>query len=207
MAIQARETPYATMFAETLQTCVRDLMSGLWRRDRNPGAPFHFGENHLRKQIREFTPPPTWPRLRIERHVAGDLEEKDKKHGGVDLFFTDSCAPEDIQLQNVLATCEVGGPTRPILLRGSRENWYPKILADIRKQLWRAQAAPGGEHFVGLMVKYSNAATVREDFYRAADSMLKETTGAVIVESSWSELPEAPKLKIAILQILPAVTS
>jgi hypothetical protein len=113
---------YGKYFAEMIEANVKTLMLNDRIRERNPQAPFPFGENDFRKHLRSgaYDPPPDWPDLAIERRVKNDTEG----HGGVDYFlFLPSATSQKHDLNEVLATCEVGGPTRPIFLRGSRRNW------------------------------------------------------------------------------------
>ena len=194
---------YGEMFAEVLDQSIRTLLSSSWRRKRNPGAPFSFGENHLRKQIRSYRVPSEWPQLVVERKVRGDLEGPGKSHGGVDFFFIQQTTAISPKLTDVLASCEVGGPTRPKLLLGSKNNWYPKIVADIRKQAWRATVAPTGEHYLGLMIKPGPDSIVRKEFPVVLKSMLEEVPEANLVEVSWSELTDVGKLTVIVLRVMP----
>ncbi len=191
------------MFAQVLQENIRGLGNSDWKRTRNPGAPFIFGENHLRKQIRSYTTPPGWPHLVVERKVENDFMEPGRRHGGVDYFFVPQDQTKAFALGEVLATCEVGGPTRPKLLLGSRGNWYPKIVADIRKQLWRANAAPNAEHYLGLLIKPLAGTAVRKEIERALKSMLEEVPGAQFVEASWTELSDVKRLNVVVMRVIP----
>jgi hypothetical protein len=194
---------YGLMFADVLHRSIRNLTHGSWKRDRNPGAPFHFGENHLRKALRSHIHPVEWPPLVIERSVAGDLVEKDKQHGGVDLFFAPHGSEERCHLSDVLATCEVKGPTRRAFLGGSRRNWYPKIVADLRKQRWRAGTAPAGEHYLALMVQPRPGSATRAEFLRVITSILEEVPNTYLEETSWVEMPDVEQLNVIVLQVLP----
>ena len=202
---------YGVMFAEILDTNIRELVKSGWKRGRNPGAPFVFGENHLRKYVRSalenahYTVPPGWPTLLVERHVDGDLKGAEKRHGGVDYLMVQSPPVGRLRLADVLATCEVGGPTRPKLLDGSqrKRNWYPKIVADIQKQCWRAHAAPNGKHYVALLVRPRTGSDIRSDLARVIEVMLREVGDAELLESSWREMKGVQDLNLVIFQVLP----
>lgn len=201
--MQSTNSIYGLMFADMLHRSIRNLTQGSWERDRNPGAPFRFGENHLRNALRSYINPVEWPPLVIERSVEGDLEENDQQHGGVDLFFAPNRSPEHCHLLDVLATCEVKGPTRKAFLSGSRRNWYPKIVADLRKQRWRVRAAPAGEHYLGLMVQPRLGYSIRAEFLRVITTMLEEVPDTDLEETSWVDLPDVEHLNVIVLRVLP----
>lgn len=200
-------TDYAPMFEQLLWENARSLLSSGWKREHNPGAPFDFGENHLREHARsallsgEYIPPPAWPRLVIERKVNGDRIEAGHRHGAIDYFFTQSSLDDKLDLTELLATCEVGGPTRPKLLSGSQFNWYPKILDDIEKQLWRARHAPTVQHCLAVFIRPRSGYDVRVDFSSVLQTMLTGITDAQVGNLTWSERADIRGLHLAIFPV------
>ena len=174
---------YGEYFAEMIETNVDDLMQRGPVRERNSGAPFVFGENHFRKHMRAYKPPTHWPRLVIDRRVQNDIQG----HGGVDYCFLSSSSSKP-DISDVLATCEVKGPTRPALLRGSKENWYPDIVRDIKKQVGRATIAPDAQHYLGLMIVPPPDSDVRRELAAVFAEMLREVPQAKLIECSWTDL-------------------
>jgi hypothetical protein len=190
-----------TYFGKMLQDLAVAIWNSDFERDRNPGAPFRFGENHLRKAAKGYVPPLAWPRLGIERHLSNDIGEDGRPHGGVDYFLEPVDEPNISDIRHAVATCEVGGPTRPALLRGSRANWYPKIVEDLRKQTGRARVAPAGQHYLGLFVNPARNSDVKRDFDNVLQSMLLEVPAARVTTSHWGELQEAKNLNIVVLHV------
>jgi hypothetical protein len=186
-------------------TMLRDIAVSIWNsefeREHNPGAPFRFGENHLRKAARCFVPPVDWPQLGIERCLSNDIGEDGRPHGGVDYFFARPDEPCVSDLRHAMATCEVGGPTRPAMLQGSRVNWYPKIVADLRKQVGRAKATPNGQHYLGLFIRPVRNSDVRRDFNAVINSMLLEVPDAQLTTSYWEQLPQLKSMTIAVFRV------
>lgn len=200
---------YPKMFEKLLWDNCRDLLDSGWARNRNFGAPFGFGEAQLRKHIQTairngtYVLPTDWPDLLIERKVDCDRSEVGHRHGAVDYVFGPQGCAGKPNLTDLFATYEVGGPTRPKLLEGSKDNWYPKILKDIEKQCWRARYAPTVEHFVAVFVQPRLCNDVHADFYAVLQTMLKSVSGAQAGEVLWSERPPIANLFLAIFQITP----
>jgi hypothetical protein len=145
-------------FSEYLILALNDMTNSCFARDKNHQAPAKFGENHLRKSFKKATNKINQdlhsPKLIIEKKINGDYQYDYDSHGCADYFFAKNNS-EDHDFSNVLATFEVKGPTRPSLLKGSKKNWYPKILKDVRKQLWRSLNFPHTSNFVVIIFKSS----------------------------------------------------
>ncbi len=149
--------------------------------------------------------PTDWPYLVVERAVSGDRQDADCRHGAVDYLLTESQGPGTYALTRILATCEVAGPARKAFLNGSRVNWHPKILADLRKQQWRAIHAPQGSHYVAVLLKAERAvprAQVRDDFSSILQEMLHEL-GARATELVMDGLDQED-LYVAVFRVLPS---
>lgn len=200
---------YASMFSELLwDNCSALLRSG-WKRDRNPGAPFPFGENHLRKHVQsalrsgDYVPPPTWPELFVERQVNGDRRQVGHRHGAIDYFFVPERLDRTFLLSELLATCEVKGPTRPKFLRpGSRKNWYPKIVGDLEKQSWRARYSPGA-HYLAVFVQPRKGYDILADFPAVLRTM--PVANVQIIDRKWSERSDIPGLYLHVFQLTSAI--
>jgi hypothetical protein len=194
---------HVDIFQELLWGNCRTLLGNGWERDRNLGAPFKFGENHLREHIRKavdsgrYIPPAEWPELRVEKKVCGDRDG----HGAIDYFLVPKGVKGQLSLSDVLATCEVKGPTRPKLLEGSQKNWYPKVLADIEKQLWRARCAEAAQHFVCVFVQPRNGGSVTADFDAVLAGMLAKVPEACLGRTLWSQHPDVSGLHLATINV------
>jgi hypothetical protein len=193
------------MFAEMLESNIR-LAYTTTIRTCNHGAPFAICEEHVREAAKSFSRPSEWPHLVVERKIQGDFKDDHKGHGGIDYFFAANASPKLWHLRDVLATCEVKGPTRPALLTGSKRNWYPKIVADVQKQLWRASQALTGEHYLGLMILPHPGSATREGFLRTLTSIQEKVPAVALIESSWVELQDVEKLNVVVLRVLPKRT-
>lgn len=204
MTMPCGDSTYGLMFAEMLQWNIRSAFTST-KRTCNHGAPFPFGEQHVRKAAKSFSCPFDWPRLIVERKILGDFKDDDKQHGGVDYFFAANASSELWHLSDILATCEVKGPTRKAFLAGSEKNWYRSIVADVRKQLWRANEAPAGEHYLGLMIQPRPGSATREEFLPIIASILEKVPNADLIETSWAELPDVEKLNVVVLRVLPKI--
>lgn len=198
---------YGKYFAEMLTDNARKAIDT--GRILNPGAPAAFGENHLRRQVRSYIPPSNWPKLLIEKAVADDVIQVNERAGGIDYLFVSKSQKEEIpSLDNVLATMELKGPTRPALLRGSRCNWYPAIVTDLRKQFCRAIAAPDVQHYLGLLLVPSKVnMDVREEFYRVLDEMKSEASRDIagecnLIEKEWHN-EGLDGINLLLLQVVP----
>ena len=201
---------YAAMFQDVLWDNCLALLKSPWKRDRNPGAPSAFGETHLRNYVQKalksrlYIPPSTWPQLVVERGVQGDRKDAAHRHGAVDYFFTAKGDERSLHLSDLLASCEVGGPTRPKLLAGSQANWYPKIVADIEKQLWRASHAGTGHHFVSVFIQPRSGYEVEADFGAVLRTMIIPLPDATLGDVVWSRrADDVPDLHLVTLRVLP----
>jgi hypothetical protein len=145
-------------FSDYLILALNNMTNSCFARDKNQQAPAKFGENHLRKALikatEEINQKLHTPKLIIEKKINGDYQDDYDSHGCADYFFAKNNF-EDHDFSNVLATFEVKGPTRPSLLKGSKKNWYPKILKDVRKQLWRSLNFPHTSNYVVIIFKSS----------------------------------------------------
>jgi hypothetical protein len=165
---------YGKYFAELIEENVATLIESGFQRERNAGAPHKFGENHLREHIRKNIVATEWPHLVFERRLANDND-----HGNVDYCFLKPRRSR-FDLNEVLATCELKGPTRRSFLKGSKRNWYPAILADLKKQLVRAKLAPSAQHYLALIITPVDGADVRDRLNTVFDQMLGEVHEAKI---------------------------
>jgi hypothetical protein len=178
-------TDYGKYFAEMIETNVTSLIQSSPVRERNSNAPFAFGENYFRKHMRAFKAPEHWPELVIERRVRNDSQGLGR-NGCIDYFFQSAAASSRPDISEVLATCEVGGPTRPVLLLGSTTNWYPKIVRDIKKQVGRAIQSPNTQHYLALLITPSPNLDVRSALELVFVSMLREVPQAELLDCSWA---------------------
>ena len=149
------EESYPVKFGKLLELVIVDILNSGFKRTKNPGAPYYFSENHLRKHFSIFIENTKdanlFPKLVIERKIIGDFKSSNREHGGTDYFYVNSLS-ENYNSSDVLATYEVKGPTRPILFKGSKVNWYPKIIEDIKKQAWRNLNFPNKENYIVLII-------------------------------------------------------
>jgi hypothetical protein len=131
------KTDYGTLFTEFLEqnaiSLYKDVLSGKFTRTRKTKPAFEYVENDLRRHLRVFQAPATWPQLAIERRIKDDVDEQ-LPRGNMDyLFVTDKFDSSPV-FANVLATCEVKGPMRPILLeKEGIKNFYDELSFDVKK--------------------------------------------------------------------------
>ena len=180
---------YSEYFADLL---VNNIPSLTYVRTRNFGAPFNFNENVLRDHIKEriadglYKPPGHWPKLVIEQMVKNDIPGERLGKRRIDYFFLASTSSSKPDIWDVLARCEVKGPTRPAFLKGSQKNWYPDIVKDIRAQAGRSAIAPEGEHHLAVMVRpihdADRVADTRERLAGVFARMLQDVPEAGLAE-------------------------
>jgi hypothetical protein len=200
---------FGSYFSDFFQRSIRNLISSDFKRLKNPGAPFKFGENHLREHIRtilnngSFALPAEWPPFLFERKVQDDSSIFGNRHGGVDYFFVKDRSAQRYSLNEILATCEMKGPTRPKLLQGSKVNWYEGVREDLKKQVSRATNAPQGEHYVAILLQPLSGGDTRTAFANVLDSLLTEIQVAKTFEAHWTQMADVDNLNIVILRVMP----
>ena len=193
---------YGLMFADVLHRSIRNLTHGSWKRDRNPGAPFHFGENHLRKALRSHIHPVEWPPLVIERSVAGDLVEKDKQHGGVDLFFAPYGSRSVVISRMFSLRARLRDQRGGVSWRIKKE-LHPKIVADLRKAALASRNGPRRR----TLSRFDGATSpwLRHPCRVSSSNHFnsRRSTNTYLEETSWVEMPDVEQLNVIVLQVLP----
>jgi hypothetical protein len=188
--INTSQDVYAFNFGEALKIIINNLMNSDFECNKNLGAPFSFNENNLRKHfsdcIENINLNNLNPKLIIERNIDGDLKSINKRHGGTDYFYVNkSC--DTYHHSDVLATFEVKGPTRPSLLKGSKVNWYPKIITDIKKQMWRNLNFSNCSNYIVLLIK-SNDIHTHNQVMSLYKVMEDDITGVNLDECFWESI-------------------
>jgi len=150
---------FVNKFGEYLTLALTDLTDSSMRRSKEGQAlRLQPRENHLRKIFKNIANKINqelhFPKLIIEKKINDDYQDAQDSHGCTDYFFAKDYS-QTYDFSNVLATFEVKGPTRPSLLKGSKKNWYPKILKDVRKQLWRSINFPHTSNYVAIIFRSS----------------------------------------------------
>jgi len=199
-----KRTDYGTLFTEFLEqnatSLYEDFLSGKFTRTRKTKPAFEYVENDFRKHVRAFHPPASWPKLAIERRIKDDVDEQ-LPRGNMDyLFVTDEFDSSPV-FDNVLATCEVKGPMRPILLeREGIKNFYDELSLDIKKQRARAKRAciP---NYIGLLQVRSKKVLTIENLRRIVKKIASEVGGIQLQEVSLRHLHDADGLAVAVFRI------
>jgi hypothetical protein len=186
------EESYPVKFGKLLELVIVDILNSGFKRTKNPGAPYYFSENHLRKHFSIFIENTKdanlFPKLVIERKIIGDFKSSNREHGGTDYFYVNSLS-ENYNSSDVLATYEVKGPTRPILFKGSKVNWYPKIIEDIKKQAWRNLNFPNKENYIVLIINSPKNIDTHNDIKNLYKVMEDDVGNVKLSEYYWGTIP------------------
>jgi hypothetical protein len=129
-------------------------------RDGRTGIGLGFRENDLRNAVKSLhKAAPGGSVLLVEQKLSGDVTTKGKKVGRADYVLVKRGSRVPPPLTNVLATCEVKGPTRAAFLDPDsfRRNWALRGLIDVKKQMARARAAPAAEHHVAFLIPFTKS--------------------------------------------------
>lgn len=196
----------AKKFGEALKIVIRNLMTSDFERTKNLGATFSFNENNLRKHfsdcIKNTILLNSHPKLVVERKIEGDFTSTTKKHGGTDYFYVNEIS-DSYHHSEILATFELKGPTRPILLKGSKVNWYPAIILDIKKQLWRNINFANSSNYVVLLIKPHKKFDTHEKILSLFNDMENEISNVKLEECFWEPfLFRSAMLYISIFRVV-----
>lgn len=180
-----------TLFGQSLCLVINDLINSDFRRSKNLGAPFSFSENHLRKQfttnIAKLNDKKNGLILEFEKHICDDYKSSNKNHGGTDYFYVHELS-DCYSSSMVISTFEVKGPTRPSLLKGSKKNWYPKIVKDVEKQVWRNKNFSSNLNYIVLLFTPLNnfdTHTLAQSFYKTVE---EEVGNVKLIERYWNRV-------------------
>jgi hypothetical protein len=194
---------YGELLAEIIASNASTMFDSLPPQKRRGGVDLGFRENHLRDFISagikngNVNLPTSCPRLLVETKLVPDLNP-----GRVDYCFVHE---NGLKKRTVVATCEAKGPVRKSFLDLSRfgRNWSRVFIEDIQKQLNRGRTQQDAEHYIALMLPFTESWVRNSSFGEIVRRATAAVPESVSSESACKEitLSNGLPLTVVVLQI------
>lgn len=193
---------FGHLFVEILASNVSAVIDSLPPQKVRGGIDLGFRENHVRDFINEgiktgsLRLPGQGSTLMVETRLEADVNP-----GRVDYCFVADAPGE----RTVVATCEAKGPVRKAFFDLNRfgRNWSRVFVEDIEKQLNRVRTHGNAEHYIALMLPFSESWVRQSSFREVIHRAVKRVPGAAVHENTCREvtLQSGSPLTFVILKV------